>query len=182
MFPSAEDPVYTQEGPKEWASPRQRRGRTPDNKRRDATGAKWADASWPSSNTRGRLRLLIEGGHERGLQHVETLLELWSQDIQRHEQANHISIGARSQHKQAALVAEPRDFFRQGLCRLPRAGVAHEFDGLHGAEAAHVADFRPAGLPVDGPRTEPFSQLVGTSREFLLVRAFEHGPGMAVRS
>ncbi len=53
----------------------------------------------------------------------------------------------------------------------------HQFDGLHAAEAANVADDGPAALPFAGAALEAVAEFVGASEQILALEQIEHGQG-----
>ena len=62
------------------------------------------------------------------------------------------------------LVTEVRDLFCFVRGRSFIFVRFHEFDGLHAAEAAHVADNGPAALPLAGTALEAIAEFIGTSQ------------------
>src|SRR5262249_9442865 len=72
------------------------------------------------------------------------------------------------------LVAVLRDLLGLFLCRLVLVLRLHEFDGLHGAKAAHFPDHRPAHLPLAGTLLECIAELARASIQILLFEHVEH--------
>src|ERR1700674_3519566 len=50
----------------------------------------------------------------------------------------------------------------------------HQLDGLHAAEAAHVADDGPAALPLASSTLELIAQLVGTREQIFVFEEIEN--------
>ena len=94
--------------------------------------------------------LALGYGGQRGFQHPEAFVELRIADHQRHQDAHHVAVAPGGDGDQAVLVAILRDFLGLRIGRLARLRVAHQLDGAHPAEPAHVAYQRPLLLPAAG--------------------------------
>src|SRR5919108_6664818 len=105
----------------------------------------------------GALRLVhrMEGGFE----HVERLLHLVVRDNQGHEQPDHVAVRAGRNRDHTVLVTvlcNLLSILRSGLSCLARLD---QFECLHGAQAANVADLVPAALPSVGTFLKLVAQL-----------------------
>ena len=84
---------------------------------------------------------------------------------QRDQDADYVRVRTGGDRDQAVLVTVLRDLFgffgRWSFCFLR----LHQFDRLHAAEAADVADDRPAALPFAGAALEAVAEFVGAGEQ-----------------
>src|SRR5271165_134979 len=125
--------------------------------------------------------LLITHRSNRGLKHTERLVHLLSGDHQRDENTNHIRVRAGSNRDQAMFVTVLRYFLSLVGCWSLRLLRLHKFDGLHASESAHVADDRPAALPLASAALKMIAEFIGTGEQVIFLEQIEHCQSRSAR-